>query len=413
MTDSRPHILVWSSLFPSPAQPQAGIFIRERMFRVAKELPMTVISPQPWFPLQRLIRIFKPHFRPEMPEHECQSGIDVFRPHYFSVPGVFKHLDGWLMAAGARNTVRRLQLDGHVDLIDAHFAYPDGYAASRVAGELGVPLTLTLRGTEVRHVRDTRLRKMVVSALRRASAVFAVSSSLRKLALELGAPADCTHVVGNGVDARRYFPMPQQQARQVFGLPTDAQVLVTVGGLVERKGYHRVIACLPELRAQFPRLHYLAVGSPGPEGNFMWHLERQIQRLGLQNHVHFTGALPADGVRQALSASDVFVLSSRNEGWANVLLEAMACGLPVVASDVGGNAEVVCRPEVGSIVPFDDHVALLKALSGALTQAWDRVAIRQYAEENDWQARVPVLISKLRRVAVLKQPLAAETADAD
>lgn len=145
----------------------------------------------------------------------------------------------------------------------------------------------------------------------------------------------------------------------------------------------------------------------------MWHLERQIQRLGLQNHVHFTGALPADGVRQALSASDVFVLSSRNEGWANVLLEAMACGLPVVASDVGGNAEVVCRPEVGSIVPFDDHVALLKALSGALTQAWDRVAIRQYAEENDWQARVPVLISKLRRVAVLKQPLAAETADAD
>jgi glycosyltransferase involved in cell wall biosynthesis len=412
MADSRPHILVWSSLFPSPAQPQAGIFIRERMFRVAQDLPLTVISPQPWFPLQSLIRKFKPHFRPETPRHERQSGIDVFRPRYLSVPGVFKHLDGWSMAAGARNTVRHLQRQGRVDLIDAHFAYPDGYAASRVAGELGVPLTLTLRGTEVRHTRDTRLRKRVVSALHHACKVFTVSSSLRELALELGMPAERTLVVGNGVEARRYLPLPQQQARRALGLPADARVLITVGGLVERKGYHRVIACLPELRAQFPKLHYLAVGCAGPEGDFTPQLEHQVQRLGLQDHVHFTGALPTEGVRQALSASDVFVLASRNEGWANVLLEAMACGLPVVASDVGGNAEVVCRPEVGSIVPFDDHAALVRALRRALTQAWDRAAIRQYAEENDWQARVRVLVSELRRVAGMGRPVAAETFDA-
>lgn len=412
MVDSPPHVLVWSSLFPSPTQPQAGVFIRERMFRVADELRLTVISPQPWFPLQSLIRKIKPHFRPEAPEHEWQSGIDVFRPRYFSVPGIFKSLDGWLMSVGARKTVRRLRRQGRVDLIDAHFAYPDGYAASRVADEIGVPFTLTLRGTEVRHACDPRLRTKVISALRRANTVFAVSSSLRDLALELGVPAERTLVVGNGVDAGRYFPMPREQARRALGLPPDASVVITVGGLVERKGYHRVIACLPELSAQFPTLHYLAVGCAGPEGDFTTQLEHQVEHLGLRDRVHFTGGLPAEGVRQALSAADVFVLSSRNEGWANVLLEAMACGLPVVASDVGGNAEVVCRPEVGCIVPFDDHAALASALSRALSIAWDRAAIRRYAEEHDWQKRVMVLVSELRRVADAAQRSSAESADA-
>lgn len=404
MTDVRPNILVWSSLFPSPAQPQAGIFIRERMFRVARELPLTVISPQPWFPLQGLIRRFKPHFRPAMPAYERQSGVDVYRPRYFSVPGVFKQFDGWLMAVGARHTIRRLQREGRVELIDAHFAYPDGYAASRISRELGVPLTLTLRGTEARHARDPQLRSRVIDALCGARRVFTVSSSLRDLALELGLPVERTRVVGNGVDANRFRPLPRAEARRAFGLQAEAKVLVTVGGLVERKGFHRVIACLPELMAQFPNLHYLAVGSAGPEGDCRPQLEQQVRSLRLQGRVHFTGALPLEGVRRALSASDVFVLSSRNEGWANVLLEAMACGLPVVASDVGGNAEVICRPDLGIIVPIDDSRALEQALREALTRDWNRAAIRRYAEDNDWQARVQVLVAEFRRIAGEHEP---------
>jgi glycosyltransferase involved in cell wall biosynthesis len=412
MAETGPRILVWSSLFPNPAQPQAGIFIRERMFRVAKELPLTVISPQPWFPLQGLVRRFKPHFRPEMPAHERQSGIDVYRPRYLSVPGLFKQFDGWLMAAGARRTARRLQREGRVEIIDAHFAYPDGYAAALVARDLGAPLTLTLRGTEVRHARDPQLRSRVLAALRAARRVFTVSSSLRDLAVELGLPGDRIRVVGNGVDSSRFHPLPQEEARRALGIPAYAKVLVTVGGLVERKGFHRVIACLPELLPRFPNLHYLAVGSGGPEGDFWPQLEQQTRQLGLEERVHFTGALPVEGVRQALSAADVFVLSSRNEGWANVLLEAMACGLPVVASDVGGNAEVVSHAYLGAIVPFDDHAALTRALSEALDREWDHVAIRRHAEENDWQARVPVLVAEFRRIMNSMNSPALETAHA-
>jgi len=399
MPNSRPHILVWSSLFPSPAQPQAGIFIRERMFRVGRELPMTVISPQPWFPLQGIIRRFRPHFRPEVPRYEQQSGIEIYRPRFFSVPGFLKSLDGLMMALGCRATVRRLQVEGRIDVIDSHFGYPDGYAAARVAKQLGLAMTLTLRGTEVRHAKDPALRSRLIKALHGARRIFTVSASLRRLALELGIPGERVLVVGNGVDSDRFSPMPKAEARRVLGLPEGAPILITVGGLVERKGFHRVIACLPELRARYPDLRYLAVGAAGPEGDFIEQLRAQVGRLGLHEHVHFLGSLPPEGVRQALSAADAFVLSSRNEGWANVLLEAMACGLPVVASDVGGNAEVVCRPELGRIVPFDDHEALVRTLEDVLASDWDRVAIRRYAEENDWQGRVQVLLQEFRQIA--------------
>ena len=394
-----PAVLVWSALFPGPAQPQAGTFIRERMFRVGGELPLTVISPQPWFPLQGLIRRFRPHFRPSQPRRETQSGIEVLRPSYFSFPGVLKQFDGWFMAMGARRTVRRLRRAGRADVIDAHFGYPDGYAATLVARWEGLPCTITMRGTELRHSREPALRARLVAGLRSATRVFSVSASLKRLAMELGLPDAAVRVVGNGVDSARFTPIPCGAARRTYGLDDDARVLVTVGGLVERKGFHRVIDCMPELKKEFPKLHYLCVGSAGPEGDFSARLRAQVADLGLGDCVHFLGALPPDEVRRAISAADVSVLATRNEGWANVLLEAMACGVPVVATDVGGNAEVVCREDLGTIVPFGDHPALVSALRDALRRDWDRAAIRQFAEANDWSTRIPVLVSEFRSIA--------------
>lgn len=396
MADARPAVLVWSSLFPNPAQPQAGVFVRERMFRVGAHLPITIISPQPWFPLQGLVRLFRPHFRPRMPRREQQMGVEVYRPRYFSFPGVFKGLDARLMALGALRAARALRREGRVDLIDAHFGYPDGCAALRVAQRLGVPCTVTLRGTEARHALDPELRPQLSAALRSAARVFTVADSLRDVAISLGVQQTSVRTVGNGVDSTKFRASDRAAQRQRLGIPQDAAVLITVGGLVERKGFHRVIACMPELLRTFPALHYLVVGSPGPEGDYSEQLKRQVAELGLGERVHFLGGMPPERLCDALSAADVFVLATRNEGWANVLLEAMACGLPVVATDVGGNAQVVCQRELGTIVPFDDHAALTSALSASLTQKWDRAAIRRYAEANDWQQRVAVLVDEFR-----------------
>jgi teichuronic acid biosynthesis glycosyltransferase TuaC len=395
---SGPHIVVLSSLFPSARQPAAGLFVRERMFRVGAHMPLAVVAPTPWFPLQDLLRRWKPGFRPGAPEHETQQGTDVWFPRFLSVPGALKGLDGILMALGALPRLWRLKRAGRLDILDAHFGYPDGYAATVLGRWLGVPVSVTLRGTEPRIAKDAALAPRLRLALQRATQVFAVSDSLRTVALTIGTPPDKVCVVGNGVDLRTFQPVPQDRARMALGLPLDAPVLISVGGLVERKGFHRVIELLPALRKQHPGLQYLVVGGASPEGNMTAELQRQVADAGLQGAVHFLGTLPPAELRNPLSAADVFVLATRNEGWANVFLEAMACGLPVVTTDVGGNAEVVCRPAIGLVVPFGDAQRLQSALSEALTRRWDADAIRLHAQAHAWDHRIDELVGAFHRM---------------
>ena len=218
-----PHIVVLSSLFPSSVQPGAGLFIRERMFRVARNLPVTVVAPTPWFPLQNLIRRFKPHFRPGAPVHERQSGIDVWFPRFLSVPGAFKKLDGLMMALCALPRLRRLKAAGQLDIIDAHFAYPDGYAASLLSRWLQVPYTITLRGTETRHVADRRFAGLLLQAVSRAARVFSVSESLRQLLIAHGAKAY----------SHRYRGRTAHEWAAYYARPDASPAALEIAGLVD------------------------------------------------------------------------------------------------------------------------------------------------------------------------------------
>lgn len=397
-SDSRPHLLLFSTLFPSVVQPQAGLFIRERMFRVARELPLQVVSPQPWFPGQGLIRRFRPGYRPQAPAIEQQQGITIHHPRFLALPAIGRRWDGLSMALCCWPLLRRLRAAGQIDLIDAHFGYPDGYAAVLLGRWLKRPVTITLRGTEVPHaqgVQRNRLRQAVTGATQ----LFTVSDSLRRLALELGAAPERLLVVPNGVDRACFHPLDRQAARAELGLPAQARILITVGGLVERKGFHRVIAALPTLLQRHPQLHYLLVGGPCAEGNIEPQLREQVKALGLEGRVHFLGALPPQRLRLPLSAADLFVLPTRNEGWANVLLEALACGLPVVTTDVGGNKEVICDDDLGIVVPFGDQEALREAIARSLQRDWDTARIRRYAEDNAWDERVERLSTRFIRIA--------------
>ena len=400
-------LVVLSSLFPHAGAPGAGLFVRERMFRVARRLPLTVVSPQPWCPGQGLIRRHRPHFRPPAARRETQQGVDVYLPRFLSLPGIGKTHDGLSMAVACLPLLRRLKRDPGFDVIDAHFAYPDGYAASLLGRWLGVPVTITLRGTESRLANSPPFARRLRAALAGADRVIAVAGALRDVAVRLGVPPDRAEVVGNGVDVARFAPVPRGEARQALGLPPDAPVLISVGTLVERKGFHRVIELLPALRDKHPGLVYLIVGGSGPEGDMSAALRAQVAALGLGDAVRFLGPLAPDALSGPLSAADVFVLATRNEGWANVFLEAMACGLPVVTTDVGGNAEVVCRPELGRVVPFGDAPALQGALDTALATPWDRAAIRRHALDNAWDQRVDRLVALFQELSTAPVPAAA------
>lgn len=398
MANQGPALVVLSTLFPSVAEPVAGIFIKERMFRVARHLPVTVVAPQPWFPLLGLVRRFKPGYRPERARFEVVDGVEVHRPRFFALPGLLRRLDGLSIALASWPLLRRLQRAGRADILDVHFGFPDGYAGCLLARWTGLPFLVTLRGKEARLRETPAFRRRMQVAMRGAAKVIGVSSVLRDVALGLGTRPDAAIVIGNGIDLAKFHPIPQAEAREQLGLAADAQVLVSVGWLVERKGFHRVIECLAALLKTHPRLVLLIVGGPGPEGDFSERLKQTVRDCQVESAVRFLGPLPPDQLKVPLSAADVFVLATRYEGWANVFLEAMACGLPVVTTRVGGNAEVVCRDDVGSLVPFDDQAALTAAIDAALNRRWDRDTILRYAEDNTWDQRIELLIRTFRQV---------------
>ncbi|MCG5494767.1 glycosyltransferase [Ectothiorhodospira variabilis] len=391
MEDRRPHLVVYTHVFPNQVQPTYGVFVRERMFRVAKDLPVTVVAPVPWFPGQALLRRLRAHYRPEPPYHEVQQGIDVYHPRFLSIPRFFKFTDGLFEALFTWPLMRRLKREGRLDLIDAHFVHPDGVAAWLLGSWLRVPHTITLRGTILR-ISKTRLRRWLATrAMKQAARVFSVADSLRQTAITMGVSPNHVQVVSNGINLEFFQPEDRQACRQRLGIPVDAQVLITVGTLNERKGFHRVIEQMPTLLQRYPNLLYLAVGGENPDGDKQRLLDLAAS-LGVEDRVIFAGQQPPEALRHYYCAADLFVLPTRFEGWANVFLEAAACGLPTVTTRVGGNAEVISSPTLGRLVPLGDGEALREAITTALEEPWDHEAIIAHARANAWEQRIPELL---------------------
>lgn len=398
---TEPRLIVYSSLFPSAAAPAAGTFIRERMFRVARQIPIVVVAPQPWSPLDWLVRRFRPSFRPVAPVRETMDGIEVYRPRFLCLPGVLKRLDGWLMARATLPTVRRLAGREGAPIVDAHFLYPDGWAATRIAARLGLPVTITIRGSKDEWLIGTDRERFLGEAMRSATRLFAVSQALaRNVAQRLGIDASKVTVIGNGVDLERFAPVERAEARRRLGLAPDAKVIIGVGNLIPTKGFHRVIPLLPELRRRHPGLVYLIVGGGSSQGDQRAELEALARDCGVADVVRFCGRQPQEALKWHYGAADVFAQATEFEGWSNVLLEAMACGLPVVTTRVGGNAEVVTDPSLGELVDWWDPDAFRDAVDRALAHDWDRGRIVAYAQSNTWDDRIARLVAAFRELAV-------------
>jgi glycosyltransferase involved in cell wall biosynthesis len=148
---------------------------------------------------------------------------------------------------------------------------------------------------------------------------------------------------------------------------------------VKRKGFHRVISCLPEIKKRVPGVMYLAVGGGSVEGNYEPELRKLVREFALEDDVVFAGQQDHKELYKWLSAADVFCLATSNEGWANVFLEAMACGLPVVTTRVGGNAEAVPEGSCGLFFILENSSEMKEALIEALQRDWDRAGIMEYA----------------------------------
>nr|WP_294502646.1 glycosyltransferase [uncultured Rhodopila sp.] len=386
-------LLTFSTLYPHPGRPNHGIFVENRLRHLLAggEATSVVLAPVPWFPSQSA------HFgdwakNARAPRMEIRHGIAISHPRYPVIPRIGMSIAPWLLYRAMIPQVARLLADGHrFDAIDAHYVYPDGVAAVWLGRRFGLPVVVTARGTDVNLIpRHTIPRRLIQGAIRDAAAAVAVSAALKQVLVELGALDEKVTVLRNGVDTNLFRPPADRQAtRAALGL--NGPALISVGALIERKGHHRTI----EAMRQLPGFELIIVGE-GPERE---RLSAMIEQYGMGDRVRLLGPRPHAELPALYGAADASVLASSREGWANVLLESMACGTPVMAADIPGNPEVVRAPEAGIIFRPNTADALARGVRDLFAVLPDRAATRLYAEAFSWDETTAGQLALFRKVA--------------
>lgn len=364
-------VAVVTQYFPTSTQPWAGHSAYQTLKRLAAACEVKVFYPEATYPA-----LLRPKTSGAAIDRAWQPAD--FTAEYIPypvLPVVSRPLNGWMMYHRLLPRVRAWQ----PDIILNYVVYPDGYAAVRIGEALGVPVVLTAIGSDLNRIPGRFVRKLTIAALRRAAYTTTVSGDLLRTAQWLGAEPARSAAILNGCDTAVFHPGSRPAARAALGVPADADVLLYAGRLDTRKGLRELVEAVAGLRSLRPNLLCYLLGD-GPDKPLM---QQTIATHGLEDVVHFVPAAPTETVAQWMAAADVFTLPSYKEGCPNVVLEALASGRPVVATDVGGIPELMDSSS-GRLVPPKDAAALRDALHSTLLQSWSAEAIAANHHRN-WQ----------------------------
>jgi teichuronic acid biosynthesis glycosyltransferase TuaC len=368
-------VLTLSTLFPNAAQPVSGVFVERQTLELAAldDVEVEVVSPigLPLWPLSR-----HPHYsrRAQQPKREDWKGLKVHRPRYRVIPMIGQGRDARSMGRALLPLLRRIRQRFPFDVIDAEFFWPDGPAAMQLSKALGVPFSIKARGADIQYwAFRSGTGRQVAAAGRAADGLLSVSAALKAVMASRGMPTDKIRVHYTGVDLDRFKPVDRAQAKAALGI--QGPLIVSAGALIPRKGYSLSIAAM----ARLENATMLIVGE-GPQRKC---LEQTVAKHKLGGRVRFLGNRPHEELPGLLAAADVMVLPSSSEGLANVWVEALACGTPIVISDVGGAREVVDRPEAGRIVHFHPG-EIAAAVRELLANPPDPAAVRATVERFSW-----------------------------
>jgi glycosyltransferase involved in cell wall biosynthesis len=370
-------ILTFGTLYPDSTRPYHGIFVEHRLLNLIARggTEARVVAPVPYFPAASL---FSAEYRKSLgvPRSEVRSGVEVLHPRFLNVPKIGMNRQPRALAEAAEPVLRRMIAGGFdFDLIDAQYFYPDGVAAIALGAAFHKPVVITARGTDVNLIPSyPKPRKMIQDAAARAAAIVTVCQALKDALVALGVEAGRITVLRNGVDLEAFQPVDRDEARRALGFTRDT--LLAVGHLIPRKGVDLAIRAL----AALPGFELAIVGSGPEEGR----LRAFAAATGVADRVKFAGRIAQAELKTWYSAADALVLASDREGWANVLLESMACGTPVIASPIWGNPEVVTSREAGVLMRDRSAEALVEAARALFAAHHDRAATRRYAERFSW-----------------------------
>ena len=392
-------VLTFTKLYPNALMPLHGIFVARRVGALVRGCghEVQVVAPVPYYP-EFLPARGEWSLLKQVPTVEQQEGVRVHHPRYFNPPKVGMARYGQWMAQGSAATLGHLlSHEFPFEVIDAHFIYPDGYAAIKLGQRLNRPVVVTARGSDItRNKHYPHIRPLLSEVMRSATQLIAVSEELRDNFVELGATPENVHVIPNGIDTESFYPMPQAEAKQRLGLATEDRWLVSVGRLDRNKGQWLILEALKKIGLDELRRRQIKLAFIG-KGEDRAALAAISHSAGFDGIVHFAGQLSPEKICTWYNAADAKILASSREGSPNVVLEALACGTPVIASRAGRNAAVIAEGRNGLLFPIEDADTLHRALLHALEQPWNRAEIALAGQQRSWTTVAQEVESVLRR----------------
>lgn len=381
-------ILTLSTLHPSNAAPNFGRFVKLSLDAAdatgAAEIVRICPNGLPPWPLGYI----HPRYRGAVALPEMDGSIH--RPRFMLIPGLAASRNARAIADAVIPRALQMHNENPFDLVDAQFFWPDGPAAKRIADALGLPFSIKARGADIHHWTTVPgCREQIIEAARDAAGLLAVSEAIKTDIAALGVDAAKVCMHRTGID-RSLFSVPNEpraDLRQRIDLPLDGALLVSVGALIPRKGQNFAIEAL----AHIPNVRLAIVGD-GPE---LYALRQSARDLGVANRVHFLGSLPHCEIARHVQAANVCVLPSSSEGIANAWIEALACGTPLVITDVGGAREVLTSPVGGQIVERKAG-AIAAAVRQLLANPPDRYSVAAVVADYSWERNGKALIAYWR-----------------
>jgi glycosyltransferase involved in cell wall biosynthesis len=373
----KPRVLFVSNLFPDSASTYLGLDNATLLHQLREFCDLRVICPRPSLNLKGWLGFSSRRLRPREID-------EPFEPSFIEVPYVpllgtpCNHL---LMRMFLRRPLSRIIKRDKIDLVLCSWLYPDGCAVVPIARKFDIPIVLITQGTDTHHYIHYPLRrKFIIDAIKKSCAVITRSGALARLLESAGADAASIYPVHNGVDESIFYPRDRALSRDVLGLSGEEKVIVFVGNFLPVKNPEFLLEAFSSI--DFDKRVLLTMIGKGP---LKARLEKLSSKLGIADRVIFTGPLDASDVATWMGAADCLALCSHNEGLPNVVIEALASGLPVVSSNVGGISELLDREDRGFLVDRGDMKGYCDALMSVISRDQLGTVISQESSGFSWR----------------------------
>lgn len=385
-------ILLSTVIFPNRFEINRGIYIKKLITALAQRDRVSISVPIPYVPA--FMKRSRRGFYVEIARTERLDGLEINYPRFVIIPGVLRFLHGPFLFVSVFPFYRRLIRETRPDILLGFWTFPDGFANVLMAKWFGLPVVIGCLGSDINQLTRPRIQRALIGwALRNCDQVLAVSEALKgEIVGRLGVVPERVTVLPNGIEVDRFIPQDRDAMRKSLGLNTSDRIAICVARLEPVKGVDLLIRAFA--RIQHKRERLVVIG----DGSEMERLKALIAELGMSERVQLLGARPHEEISRWINAADLLVLSSRTEGWPNVLMEAFACGKPVAAFRVGGVAEIVNHPALGILADPGDLEGLARAIEEGLDRSWDPVFIRKRVEGRSWAVVADELHQELQRV---------------